>query len=158
MASPFAALSLPPMEAMKAVRSKPAAPSASDWALRFALQFVIGGGLGVAFGVLFPQICRQAKLMQSGLYPLVSIAWLLLMFGVSTLLGGNGYLTLYIAGILTSRVDFPFKKTILAFNHFNNARVACDVGIGTAPSDNPDWTFSANAGAYRARRISVWVK
>jgi len=54
--------------------------------------------------------------------------------------------------------DLAAKKTILAFNHFNNARVACDVGIGSAAAGNPDWTFSANAGEYKARRVSVWVK
>ena len=50
------------------------------------------------------------------------------------------------------------KKTVFSFNHFNNAHVACDVGIGTATAGNPDWTFSANAGEYKARRISVWVR
>ena len=54
--------------------------------------------------------------------------------------------------------DLAAKKTVFSFNHFNNAHVACDVGIGTATSGNPDWTFSANAGEYKARRISVWVK
>ncbi len=54
--------------------------------------------------------------------------------------------------------DLASKKTILAFSRFNNPRVACDVGIGSAPRDNPDWTFSSNAGSYKARRISVWVK
>ena len=29
--------------------------------------------------------------------------------------------------------DLAAKKTIFSFNHFNNARVACDVGIGPAP-------------------------
>ena len=32
------------------------------------------------------------------------------------------------------------------------------VGIGTAATGNPDWTYSANAGEYKARRVSVWVK
>ena len=52
------------------------------------------------------------------------------------------------------------KSTVLAFNHFNNASVACDVGIGSNPdrSGHPDWTFSASAGKYSARRISVWTK
>ena len=47
----------------------------------------------------------------------MSIAWLLFMFGVTTLLGGNGYLALYIAGILTNRSEFPHKETILAFHN-----------------------------------------
>ena len=54
--------------------------------------------------------------------------------------------------------DLAAKKTIFSFNRFNNARVPCDVGIGTAETGNPDWTFSSNAGTYKARRVSVWVK
>ncbi|MDO5317198.1 MAG: sialate O-acetylesterase [bacterium] len=52
------------------------------------------------------------------------------------------------------------KETVLAFNHFNNASVPCDVGIGTNrdPKGNPDWTFARNADGYRTRRMSVWVK
>ena len=56
--------------------------------------------------------------------------------------------------------DLAAKSTILAFNHFNNAMVPCDVGIGTNRdvNGNPDWTFARNAGQFRTRRISVWVK
>lgn len=52
------------------------------------------------------------------------------------------------------------KETLLAFNHFNNSKVPCDVGIGTNPDAKgcPDWTFARNAEAYKTRRISVWVK
>ena len=54
--------------------------------------------------------------------------------------------------------DLASKKTIFSFNHFNNAKVACDVGIGSSETGNSDWTFSANAAQYKARRVSVWVK
>ena len=54
--------------------------------------------------------------------------------------------------------DLSAKQTVLAFNHFNNATVPCDVGIGKGAGEHPDWTFARNAGAYSARRISVWVK
>jgi len=56
--------------------------------------------------------------------------------------------------------DLAAKKTVLAFNHFNNASASCDVGIGSNPDGrgNPDWTFSASAGQYAVRRLSVWVK
>ena len=54
--------------------------------------------------------------------------------------------------------DPASKTTILAFNHFNSDGGPCDVGIGNAPGEHPDWTFAKNAGAYKARRISVWVK
>ena len=54
--------------------------------------------------------------------------------------------------------DLASKTTLFAFNHFNAAGQPCDVGIGNAHGDNPDWTFARNAGAYAARRISIWVK
>ena len=54
--------------------------------------------------------------------------------------------------------DLKTKKTIFAFNHFNNAHAQCDVGIGIGKKDNPDWTFAANAGDWKTRRISVWIK
>ncbi len=50
------------------------------------------------------------------------------------------------------------KTTVLAFNHFNNDKLPCDVGIGNSTGTHPDWTFARNAGYYSARRISVWVK
>ena len=54
--------------------------------------------------------------------------------------------------------DLASKTTVLAFNHFNGTGAPCDVGIGKNPGEHPDWTFAANAGAYKARRLSVWVK
>ena len=54
--------------------------------------------------------------------------------------------------------DLAAKRTIFSFNHFNNAKVPCDVGIGSAATGNPDWTFASNAAQYKARRVSVWVK
>ena len=50
------------------------------------------------------------------------------------------------------------KTTALAFNHFNSDKVPCDVGIGNSTGEHPDWTFAKNAGRYKARRLSIWVK
>lgn len=56
--------------------------------------------------------------------------------------------------------DLKSKGTVFAFNHFNSSTQACDIGFGTNPNGrgNPDWTFARNAGAFKARRLSVWVK
>ena len=54
--------------------------------------------------------------------------------------------------------DLAAKKTVFSFNRFNNPKAPCDVGIGSAETGNPDWTFSANAARFKARRVSVWVK
>ena len=54
--------------------------------------------------------------------------------------------------------DLSAKTTVFAFNHVNNTGVACDIGIGNGTGEHPDWTFMRNGGAYKARRLSVWVK
>ncbi|MBO6167826.1 MAG: hypothetical protein J6P13_05700 [Kiritimatiellae bacterium] len=54
--------------------------------------------------------------------------------------------------------DPAAKTTILAFNHFNNADVPCDVGIGNSKGEHPDWTFSKSAADWKRRRLTVWTK
>jgi sialate O-acetylesterase len=49
------------------------------------------------------------------------------------------------------------KQTVFAINHWVGGKKA-DLGIGNAPTGNPDWTFSANAGKYPAKRLLVFVR
>ncbi len=48
------------------------------------------------------------------------------------------------------------RQTIFALNHWREGQRA-DLGIGNAPTGNPDWTFAANAGNYQAKRLRVLV-
>ncbi len=85
-------------------------------AIEFVIQFVIGGAIGLLCGFVFPKICTKLNISQPGLYPLISIAWMFLIYGISSLLGGNGYLSIYIAGIVTNKFAFPYKSHIIAFH------------------------------------------
>lgn len=87
-----------------------------DWIIYFIKQFTIGGAIGIICGYLFPKICDKIKLSQIGLYPLISISWVFIIFGLSVALGGNGYLSIYIAGILTNSYEFPNKQNITSFH------------------------------------------
>jgi sialate O-acetylesterase len=49
------------------------------------------------------------------------------------------------------------RQTLFAINHWREGAHA-DVGIGNQPKDSPDWTFTGNAGSYRAMRLKVFVK
>ncbi len=49
------------------------------------------------------------------------------------------------------------RQTIFAINNWKAAGSA-DIGIGNRPTDNPDWTFAANAGTYIAKRLRVLVR
>ncbi len=49
------------------------------------------------------------------------------------------------------------RQTIFAINNWKAAGSA-DIGIGNRTTDNPDWTFAANASSYIAKRLRVFVR
>lgn len=48
-------------------------------------------------------------------------------------------------------------QTLFAINHWSEGARA-DVGIGNQPSNQPDWTFAANAASHAAKRLRVLVR
>jgi sialate O-acetylesterase len=49
------------------------------------------------------------------------------------------------------------KQTLFAINHWSAGNGA-DIGIGNQGKGNPDWTFAANAGSYKVKRLRVLVR
>ena len=61
-------------------------------------------------------------------------------------------------GYGSMQIHLPAKKiTLCAFNRWG-AQGTCELGIGNAPGDNPDWTFTSNAKSYELRRLTVLVR
>lgn len=120
-----------------------------EWIVQFVAQFAIGGTLGLFCGYVFPKICTKANISQPGLYPLISIAWLFMVFGLSALLGGNGYLSVYIAGIMTNKFAFPYKSHIIAFHDaiawMMQIAVFLVLGLLVFPSQLPEVALQALA-------------
>lgn len=53
---------------------------------------------------------------------------------------------------------FHAGATVLAYNHWAGPdRSTDDVGIGTAPEDQPDWTFAQNAATFGIRVLQAFV-
>lgn len=52
--------------------------------------------------------------------------------------------------------DLASGKTVFAYNGFNGSNP--DIGIGSNPGANPDWTFAKNTGLYKSRRLTILVK
>ncbi|MCI5968393.1 potassium/proton antiporter [Helicobacter sp.] len=120
-----------------------------EWVVQFVAQFAIGGALGLFCGYMFPKICTKANISQPGLYPLISIAWLFMIFGLSALLGGNGYLSVYIAGIMINKFAFPYKSHIIAFHDaiawMMQITVFLVLGLLVFPSQLPEVALQALA-------------
>lgn len=49
------------------------------------------------------------------------------------------------------------SNTILALNSWADGGTI-DIGLGTAPAGQPDWTFHSNAPAFTSRRLEVYVR
>ena len=132
---------------------------------QFFLQFLLGGVLGYLFGIAFPQVCKRLHVGQPGLYSLFSVAWLLFIFGVTSKAGGNGFLCIYLAGILTNREHFPYKQNIVSFHDaiawMMQIIVFLTLGLLVFPSQLPSVAIPALILAcflmFVARPLSVFV-
>jgi cell volume regulation protein A len=82
----------------------------------FVLQMAIGAGLGIVFGRIALMIINRINLEYDGLYTVLSLALMLLTYGGTTLATGNGFLAVYIAGLVIARSDFIHRRSLIGFH------------------------------------------
>ena len=85
-------------------------------AAQFALQMVIGGVIGYVGGRGLIWFVRRVPLPGEGLYPLRSLACVLVIFGVATVAHGSGFLAVFVAGILIGDKQAPFQREVQRFH------------------------------------------
>jgi cell volume regulation protein A len=82
--------------------------------------FVLDMGGGTVIGFLMARftllILNKFKLEYEGLYPVLTISLVLLSYSVASLLKCNGFLAVYIVGLMMSKNEFLNKKTITRFH------------------------------------------
>ena len=83
--------------------------------LSFFQQFIIGVLVGVILGRLAVYLINHIYLDYEGLYSVLLVAIMLFMFGFSSVLGGNGYLAVYIGGLLIGNQRFVYKRSMMRF-------------------------------------------
>lgn len=93
-------------------------PQAPVWNLipSFFLQMSLGAAAGLAFGKLMPLLVNRLRLEYEGLYPVFMVAMVLLTYGLTTVIGGNGFLAVYVAGIVAGNSDFLHKRSLKRFH------------------------------------------
>jgi len=82
----------------------------------FFQQMVFGSLLGWAFGKITVQIINRIKLEFDGLYPVLSIGWILLTYAATQFVGGSGFLAVYIVGIILGNENLLHKKSLVHFH------------------------------------------
>jgi potassium/hydrogen antiporter len=82
----------------------------------FLLQMAVGVAVGVAGGRALLWFTRRVPLPSEGLYPLRTLACVLLLFGIATLARGSGFLAVFAAGIAVGDGRAPFKREVERFH------------------------------------------
>lgn len=79
------------------------------------VQFLIGGSVGYAFGRFAVWLVNRINLSNSSLYPILLLSLVFATFTITDLLKGNGYLAVYIAGVIVGNARLVYRKEINTF-------------------------------------------
>ncbi len=79
-------------------------------------QLFFGSVFGYGFGLGAVWVINHLRLPSQGLYPIASLALALLTFGATAVFSGNGFLAVYIAGLVLGNRPLVNKEIILSFH------------------------------------------
>jgi cell volume regulation protein A len=82
----------------------------------FIQQMVLGGAFGFVLGKLAIFIINRVKLEYEGLYPVLTLSLVLLTYSATGSLGGNGFLAVYVVGLVMGKRDFIHKRSVMRFH------------------------------------------
>jgi potassium/hydrogen antiporter len=82
----------------------------------FVLQMVVGVLCGFLFGKLLVFLANRIQLGYDGLYPVLTLSIVFLAYSVTNLLFGNGFLAVYLAGIVAGHQDFVHRRSVIRFH------------------------------------------
>ena len=88
--------------------------------LPFTALLILGellGGLvlGAAFGWLGSKLLRNLALPSSGLYPLASLGWAVIAYGLGTLVHVSGFAAVYVCSVVLSNSKLPHRHATRSF-------------------------------------------
>jgi cell volume regulation protein A len=82
----------------------------------FVLQMSIGAISGYVMGRASLFLINRLKLGYEGLYSVLTISLVILIYSLTNLVNGNGFLAVYLAGIIIGNKDFIHKRSLLRFH------------------------------------------
>jgi cell volume regulation protein A len=89
---------------------------AEDMALNLVVKLALGAVLGVAVGFGARWAIRNVDLPTPGLYPVASVATAGLSYGLAEVLGGSGFLAVYLTALTLGTGVVPARRTVLSFH------------------------------------------
>jgi cell volume regulation protein A len=88
----------------------------TDLAVAFLRQLSIGAAVGGAVAAAAVVALRHVRLPSAGLYPVASLAFAALAYGVADVAQGSGFLAVYITGLAIGSSPSPGQRTIATFH------------------------------------------
>ena len=85
-------------------------------AIKFVIQMLAGGVVGLIMGYASCWGIQRLKISNEALYPVFGISIVMATFGLSETVYGNGYLAVYICGIVMGGEDFLYKYSLQRFH------------------------------------------
>lgn len=82
----------------------------------FVREMAVGGVVGVLGGWLLLQLMRRLSLPSEALYPMRTLAFAGVIYGIATVTGGSGFLAVFVAGIVVGDANAPYKREIERFH------------------------------------------
>jgi cell volume regulation protein A len=61
-------------------------------------------------------LVNRLRLGYEGLYPVLTLSLVLFTYVITDFAGGNGFLAVYLAGIIAGNLDFIHKRSLLHFH------------------------------------------
>ena len=81
----------------------------------FAVQFLIGGAAGYLLGKLAVWVINRLDIDNHALYPILLLSFVFFIFSFTDLLKGNGYLAVYLAGMMVGNSKLTHRREIYSF-------------------------------------------
>ncbi|MBR1671653.1 MAG: potassium/proton antiporter [Fretibacterium sp.] len=85
-------------------------------AVKFVVQMLAGGLIGLVMGRAACWLIQRLRVENEALYPVWGISIVLATFGLSETVYGNGYLAVYVCGIVMGGGDFLYKYSLQRFH------------------------------------------
>lgn len=83
--------------------------------LSLVVQLLVGGIAGYLFGRISVYVINKININNESLYPILLLATAFFTFAATTLSKGNGYLAVYIAGLIVGNAKIVHKKSMGTF-------------------------------------------
>ena len=88
---------------------------ASQIAFSFVIQFVVGAAAGYLLGKLAILMLNRLNIDNQSLSPILLLSFVFFTFSITDLMKGNGYLAVYIAGMMVGNNKIMHRKEIYTF-------------------------------------------